>query len=217
MSMQTDALIQSLSTDLPKVAPGAVARRIVLGLGLGALASAALMLAWLGPRPDLALALSTPMFWIKLAYTTATGLILAVALTRLARPAMKLGALAAAVAAPFAVVAVMAMVRLGQAPAEMRHDLMMGHTSMLCPWRIAVIGLPLLAGAIWAVRGLAPTRLALAGLAAGGCAGGFGAAIYALACGETSSPRFWPSGTPSAWRSPPRSAHWPARGWLRWR
>jgi hypothetical protein len=58
----------------------------------------------------------------------------------------------------------------------------------VCPWRILAIGLPVLAGAVWAVRGLAPTRLAAAGLAAGACAGGLGAEIYAVACDETSAP-----------------------------
>ena len=38
------------------------------------------------------------------------------------------------------------------------------------------------------MRGLAPTRLLLAGLVAGGCAGGLGAAVYAFACTETSAP-----------------------------
>ena len=44
--MQTEELIRSLSADLPRVAPGAVARRVALGLALGALGSAAVMLAW---------------------------------------------------------------------------------------------------------------------------------------------------------------------------
>lgn len=188
MSTKTDDLIQSLSADLPKVAPGAVARRVALGLGLGGVASAALMLAWLGPRPDLAQAVMTPMFWIKVGYAAATGLILAGLLTRLARPAAKPGVLAALAAAPFAVVASMALARFLQAPPEAQHGLLMGHSSMLCPWRILVIGLPVLAGAVWAVRGLAPTRLTLAGLIAGGSAGGLGAAIYAIACNETSAP-----------------------------
>ena len=186
--MKTDELIRSLSADLPKVAPGAVGRRIALGLGLGAIGSLVVMLAWLGLRPDLAQAILTPMFWMKLGYAAATGLILAAVLARLARPAARPGLLAAAAAAPFAVVALMALARFAQAPSEARQALLMGHTSMICPWRIAAIGLPVLAGAIWAVRGLAPTRLGLAGLVAGGCAGGLGAAVYAMACDETSAP-----------------------------
>jgi hypothetical protein len=187
--MKTDELIQSLTTDLPKVARGAVGRRIGLGLGLGGLASAALMLAWLGPRPDLAQAVMTPMFWMKFGYAAATGLILAGLLVRLSRPAARPGAALAVLAvAPFAVVAAMAAMRLMQAPPETHQAMLMGHSSMICPWRIAAIGLPLLAGAVWAVRGLAPTRLSLTGLAAGGCAGALGAMIYSVACDETSAP-----------------------------
>jgi hypothetical protein len=186
--MKTEELIQRLSGDLPKVAAGAVARRVALGLGLGAVGSMAVMLAWLGPRPDLAQAIATPMFWMKVSYAAATGLIAAVLLARLARPAARTGVLAALAAAPFAVVAGMALVRMAQAAPGTQHDLLMGHTSSLCPWRILAIGLPVLAGAVWAVRGLAPTRLWLAGLVAGGCAGGIGAAVYAFACDETSAP-----------------------------
>ncbi|MGZ3403029.1 MAG: NrsF family protein [Phenylobacterium sp.] len=188
MSKTTDDLIAGLSADLPKVAPGAIGRRIALGLGLGGLGSAIVMLVWLGPRPDLAQAVTTPMFWMKFGYAALTGLILAGVLARLSRPAARVGALALAAAAPFAVVAAMAALRLAQAPPEAHQALLMGQSSRICPWRIVAIGLPLLAGAVWAVRGLAPTRLGLAGLAAGGCAGALGAMIYSLACNETSAP-----------------------------
>jgi hypothetical protein len=188
MSKTTDDLIASLTVDVPKVAPGAVGRRVALGLGLGGLGSAILMLAWLGPRPDLAQAVMTPMFWMKFGYAALTGLILAAVLVRLSKPAARVGPLAVAAAAPFAVVAAMAAMRMAQAPPEAHHAMLVGHSSMLCPWRIVAIGLPLLAGAVWAVRGLAPTRLGLAGLAAGGCAGALGAMIYSIACNETSAP-----------------------------
>jgi hypothetical protein len=188
MSKTTDALIESLSASPAKVARGAVGRRVALGLGVGGLGSAALMLLWLGPRPDLAQALMTPMFWIKFGYAAATGLLMAAVLIRLSKPAARIGALAIAAAGPFALVVVMAVARFVQTPAEGHRALLMGHSSMICPFRIAAIGLPLLAGAVWAVRGLAPTRLALAGLAAGGCAGALGAMVYGFACNETSAP-----------------------------
>jgi hypothetical protein len=186
--MQTDDLIASLSADLSRVAPGAVARRVALGLGLGAVGSAVVMLAWLGPRPDLVQAVATPMFWMKFGYAAITGLILAVLLARLARPAAQVGALTAVAAIPFAVVAAMALMRYAQAPPQAHRAMLMGHSSMICPWRILAIGLPLLVGAVWAVRGLAPTRLWAAGVAAGACAGALGAAVYAIACDETSAP-----------------------------
>jgi hypothetical protein len=186
--VETDALIQSLSADPRPVTPGAVARRILAGLALGAATSTLLMIAWLGVRPDLATAMATGMFWVKLAYTALTGLFLAGALIRLSRPGARLGALAVAIAVPLAALIVMAAIRMARADPEMRMPLMMGGTASVCPWRIFVIGLPVLAGAVWAVRGLAPTRLGLAGLVAGGCAGAFGAAIYGFHCHETASP-----------------------------
>jgi hypothetical protein len=188
MSRTTDDLIESLSAHVPPVAPGAVARRVALGLGLGAVGSVALMLAWFGPRHDLAQAVLTPMFWMKFGYAAITGLIAAGVLARFARPGVRAGPLAALALAPFAVVAAMALVRMGQAPPEAHRAMLMGHSAMACPWRIAAIGLPVLVGAVWAVRGLAPTRLGLAGLAAGAAAGGIGAAVYAIACNETSAP-----------------------------
>src|SRR5258708_9376968 len=156
--MKTDELIQSLSGDLAAVSPGAVARRIALGLGVGALASAGVVLAWLGLRPDLAQAVSTPMFWMKFGYSALTGLFLALVLTRLAKPAARPGALVALAAAPFAAVAIIALVRFSQAAPEEQHALLMGHTSSLCPWRILAIGAPVLAGGGGAVGGLPPTR-----------------------------------------------------------
>ncbi len=73
----------------------------------------------------------------------------------------------------------MASVRFGQAPPETHHALPMGHSPMICPLQIVALGLPVLGGAVWAVRGLAPTQLRRAGPAAGGRAGGLGAVIYA--------------------------------------
>ena len=186
--METDDLIQSLSASPAPVVPGAVTRRVLIGLGLGAASSAALMIAWLGVRPDLHDAMATRIFWAKFAYTLLTGLLLTAALTRLARPGGRIGAFAVAIAAPLAVMVAMASMRMANADPEMRMPLLMGDSASVCPWRIFIIGLPVLAGAVWAVRGLAPTRLTLAGLVAGGCAGAFGAAIYGFHCDETASP-----------------------------
>ena len=186
--MQTEDLIQSLAARPAPVAPGAVTRRVLIGLGLGAATSVGLMIAWLGVRPDLHDAMATGMFWVKFAYTLLTGLLLTAALTRLARPGANVGPFAVAIAAPLAVMVAMAAMRMANAAPDLRTSLLMGDSADVCPWRIFFIGLPVLAGAVWAVRGLAPTRLTLAGLVAGGCAGAFGAAIYGFHCDETASP-----------------------------
>jgi hypothetical protein len=186
--MKTDDLIESLSADLRPVGRGAVAGRLALGLGVGGGASAVLMLGWLGPRADLAHALTTPMFWMKFGYTALASLVLALAAARLSRPGARLGGLAVAVALPFALMGAMSAMRLAMAAREAWHGLLMGDSADVCPWRIVIIAIPLLAGAVWAVRGLAPTRLTLAGFMAGGAAGALAALIYGFHCNETAAP-----------------------------
>jgi hypothetical protein len=186
--MKTDDLIQSLSSDLKPTPPGAAARRLALGLGGGAVISAVVMLAWLGVRPDIMAAMQTSMFWAKFAYAAAAAIFLAAATSRLSRPGARLGGLAVAIALPFALMGAMGAMRLAVAAREAWDGLLMGDSANVCPWRILIIGLPLLAGAIWAVRGLAPTRLTLAGLMAGGAAGAISALIYGFHCNETAAP-----------------------------
>ena len=186
--MKTDDLIQSLSGDLKPAPPGWAARRLALGLGAGALASTVLMVVWLGVRPDIMAALQTPMFWIKFAYAALAGVVLAAATSRLSRPGARLGGLAVAIALPFVLMGAMGAMRLAMAAREAWAALLMGDSVEVCSWRIFVIGLPVLAGAVWAVRGLAPTRLTLAGLAAGGAAGAISAVIYGFHCNESAAP-----------------------------
>jgi hypothetical protein len=73
------------------------------------------------------------------------------------------------------------------APAE-RMAMVVGQTAAVCPWGILMFAMPPLAGLLWALRGLAPTRLALTGTTVGIAAGGAGAGIYALHCGEATVP-----------------------------
>jgi hypothetical protein len=63
---------------------------------------------------------------------------------------------------------------------------MMGHSWARCPWVVLALSLPALAGALWALRGLAPTHARRAGFAAGLLAGAAGAAGYSLGCTEES-------------------------------
>lgn len=186
--MKTDDLIADLTADLSPTSPRRPLWRILAGLGVGGLASAVLMLAWLGLRPDLAHAVATPMFWMKFAYPLITFVLMTVGLERLSRPGGLLGGLAWGVLAPFGLLAIAASMRLMEADPAVRPIMIMGVSSQVCPWRISVLALPILAGAVWALRGLAPTRLMLAGLLAGGCAGALGAWIYAFHCDESAMP-----------------------------
>jgi hypothetical protein len=73
------------------------------------------------------------------------------------------------------------------APAD-RVELLMGDSAASCPFTIALLSVPLFVAAFWAIRGLAPTRLALAGAASGLLAGAGGALMYALYCPEMGAP-----------------------------
>jgi hypothetical protein len=146
------------------------------------------MLLWLGPRPDLMPAMATLAFWAKFAFTLLLGLAGIAAASRLARPAGRAGAPLAMTAIVLAVIAVLALVQFMMAPAPAHPALLLGISALVCPWYIMALSLPLLAGALWAMRGLAPTRLTLAGAVAGLAAGGLGAFVYSFHCIESAMP-----------------------------
>jgi hypothetical protein len=58
----------------------------------------------------------------------------------------------------------------------------------VCPFLIALIAAPVFIVLVLILRGLAPTRLALAGAAAGFAAGSMGALVYSLHCPELAAP-----------------------------
>jgi hypothetical protein len=65
---------------------------------------------------------------------------------------------------------------------------MMGRSHTVCPWRIAILSLPIFASVFWSLRRLAPTKPVLAGAAAGLLAGAAGAFVYAFHCDESAAP-----------------------------
>jgi hypothetical protein len=133
-------------------------------------------------------AATSRMFWMKLTYAGAYATVGVLCVERLARPAGAAGSRLRWLAAPALVIALIAVLQLARAPAAQVRHLVMGDSAMICPWIIAASSAPLLIALIWAVRGLAPTRLRLAGAVVGLTAGGFGALIYCLHCPEVGAP-----------------------------
>jgi len=184
----SDDLLRSLSADLAPVSRWTVARRLALGMSGGVIVSAVLMLVLLGPRPDMDQSMATAMFWMKLAYTLAFAVIASFAAERLARPAASArGRIKWLVVPILLVIAIAAFQLAGTAPAG-RTAMLVGDSARVCPWRILIFALPPFIGLVWAMRGLAPTRLREAGAAIGLAAGGAGAFIYALHCTESTTP-----------------------------
>jgi hypothetical protein len=185
--MRTEDLIEALAADTPAATAGFTARRLGLAALVGGLAAFALLLAWLGLRPDLHTAMAGVFFWIKLAYTAAFALAGGALAERFGRPGGTARSRWLLVIVPIAILALIAVaVSLGRSPVELRHD-WLGWSWSVCPFRIIALAAPVFAAALWAFRRLAPTRLALAGFAAGLMAGGVGASVYCLFCRENTA------------------------------
>lgn len=186
--MKTDDLVQLLATGLEPTPRGVPRRRLLRALAYSLPVAATAMWLLLGVQPDLVRVATTPMFWVKvgvpLALAGATGL----ALTRLGRPGAALGATPAVVALPLIFVLALAVWVLLRAAPDTRAALVLGESWNWCPWLIAGLALPTFVASLWALRGLAPTRLRLAGAAAGLFAGAVGAAVYAVHCPELAAP-----------------------------
>jgi hypothetical protein len=185
--MRTDNLITLLAEELTPVCPGEVFRLLGLGLTGGMVVSAAIMVPWLGLRPDMSDAMMTTPFWIKFAYT----LVLAVCGFWLVARQARAGAAApgAILGGALILAAMVGLAVMQLAPQDApRHALIMGASANVCTRNIFVLSLPIFAGLLWAMRQLAPTRLVLAGASAGLLAGAAGAWVYAFHCDESAAP-----------------------------
>lgn len=186
--MKTDDLVAMLAAGPVAVPRQAASRRLGLALAIGAPLSLAILLVEYGPRRDLLQALFWPMFWVKLLFPLAIAGAAFVMAQRLARPGVPVRRAWIGAVLPVLVVWALAVVAWFDTPMEGRMPSLMGQSWRICAMSIAVMALPVFAGAMAALRSLAPTRPALAGAAAGALAGGVGAAVYALHCMELTAP-----------------------------
>lgn len=188
--MKTDELIAMMASGVAPVDRRLPLRQMVQALTLGAVLSLLLMLKIYGLRPDLGVMLEVPMFWIKLAFPSALAVGAMLVLRRLMRPGLRVGATWAGIALPSLAIWAGGALVLLSSPAAQRLPLLMGSTWRSCPFNIALLSVPLFIGIFWAVRGMAPTRLRLAGAVAGLLAGAVATMVYCLHCPEMEAP-FW--------------------------
>jgi hypothetical protein len=185
MSMETEQLIRSLAADIMH-RPRPVGFVLALGLLVAAPVSLAMFASALGVRPDVMTAIHNPFFGLKFVVTlTLAAVAIAVSL-HLSRPEVSLkgwwwlllvpvGILAAGIASEMMVPQRLPMmVRL------------IGNNSRICLTAIPLMSLPLLAGALIALRHGATTRPAAAGAIAGLLSAGLGATLYASHCSDDS-------------------------------
>ncbi len=182
--MRTDDLIDALAADARR--GPSLLQRLAMVAGLGALVALVMLLSMLHTRPDLPQAVLGGMFWMKAAYTALLGAAGYLAVERLARPAAGVGRrgwmLGGVVLGLFVLVGV---IQAMMSPdIQMALHMLRGHSWHTCSRRILMLGLPMLALGLWVLRGMAPTRPTLAGLAMGLFSGGVAGTVYGLHCPE---------------------------------
>lgn len=186
--MKTESMIDVLSAHARPVPRHVTERRFAIAAMTGVTLAVVLMLMTSGVRPDIASAARLPMFWVKLLFPASVAVAAMWMAARLSRPGARVGVASIAVAAPFVVLWLMAAVALLNAEPAARVDLVLGTSWRTCVRDITLSALPAFVATFWAMRGLAPTRLALAGAAGGLMAGAIGAMVYALRCPEMGAP-----------------------------
>jgi hypothetical protein len=184
--MKTDDLINMLSHEAGSAPKVSVAKRLLPAALAGGVIAASVVLTILGLIPNEMFLEPGP--WIKIAYASTLAMAAAWLVSRLGKP----GASGTqAIYAVLGVVLIMVfsglMSYLGTPESE-RAAALMGHSWLVCPWAILGLSLPVMAGAFWAMKGLAPTHLPLAGAACGLFSGAVAALAYALACTEPAAP-----------------------------
>lgn len=184
--MKTDTLIDLLARQAGPAPKALVARRLAVVALVGLPLSAGLAVALFGLLPPALFATSVP--WMKIAYAGAIALSATWLTARLARPGAQLSAAQRLTSAVLAIMLALGAASLLATPADARWHAVFGESWWACPLRVLALSLPALAAAIWALRGLAPTRPHTAGMAAGLLAGAMGAMGYALSCPESSLP-----------------------------
>jgi len=185
--VKTDELIAHLSDGLQPAPRHAVAAALALALLGGMLLSTLLMWMTLGPRPDLAQAMGGGAFWMKFTYVLAIGALGLWMVERQARAGAEARRPFWLMGIPIVALVMAASVQMSDPKADAA-KLIMGQSANVCPFLIVMLSLPVYGGLLLALRRLAPTRLGLAGAAAGLAAGGWAAVIYCFHCPESTAP-----------------------------
>ena len=162
--------------------------RYLLAVSGGSLGALALTAGALKLNPALPQEISAPMFWAREAFCASLAMVGLVGTARLARPGRPLGSVPVGIALPVIAMWTLAALSLHVAAPPARANLIFGHTARVCPFLIALIAAPVFVALVWALRGLAPTRLRLTGAVAGFAAGSLGALAYSLHCPELAAP-----------------------------
>lgn len=185
--MNQAALIQALCDDLTPVRQSPPIFGLMRAALVGAGASLLVLLEWLGVQAGLGQGQAFAALVLKAGTMLTLAMIAIRSLAGLAQPGMQPVALMPGLARIIGATVFVALGQMLVAHESGSARLLFGTSWQSCPWRIAILSLPLLAGLLWVVRQHAPVQLRRAGAVAGLCAGSMASALYALACPEQSA------------------------------
>lgn len=213
--MKTEDLVAMLASHAAPTDRARLGRRPAWALAAGVLGALVLLLLRFDPRPDLWTVVGTPLFWARLSLPVllAAGAMRVAA--RLSRPGMEVGRRGSMLILPVTVVWLAAAISLGFAPSSERLAMVLGTSWRTCPFNIAYLALPGFVAGFWAMKGMAPTRLRLAGAAAGLLAGAVATAVYCLHCPEMEV-AFWAVWYVAGMLIPAAIGAWLGPRFLRW-
>jgi hypothetical protein len=155
--------------------------RIGLAVAVGAAASAAILMAVIGARPNLTAAMTLTSFWLKVAYTALTAAVALSLVARMARPGARLNILWLAAIPPLLYSPIALWELINTQPSDWL-PLLLGYGWRQCTWLMVALSIPVYIGLLWAFRTFAPTNIDAAGAMAGLGASGVAAVIYCLHC-----------------------------------
>jgi hypothetical protein len=183
--MKTEELIRVLAADASRpVVP--IGHALFRALGLGAALSGTLFLLILHPRPDIAQAIFSLPFVLKLSFALSLAVAAALFLTETARPVPPHRWRWPLMLAPILLLAGAIIVELATVPVYAWTTRLIGHNARHCVSLIPLLSLPALACLLATLRHGAPRRPMLAGATAGLVSGGVGALLYGLTCPDDS-------------------------------
>jgi hypothetical protein len=186
--MRTDELIRAMAADT--TLPPPPRRTLPSALAASAAAAGLLFYATMGVRPDLGEAVMRVQVALKHLFPIVMAVAAFGASLRLARPEGRLDGWGWGLLVAPAIVAAAFWATAATTPVALWPERIAGHSIGFCLVCIPLLGLPILAGVIWALRRGASVRPRLSGALAGLLSGSAAAAVYAVYCTDD-SPMFW--------------------------
>jgi hypothetical protein len=184
INVKSSDLIRSLAGELTPVPPGKTRNDLLLGLSLGTLVSFVGMVTVYGVQPDLISVARGGPLAMKACYTLSLAAIAGSMLMPMLRPGELLPDSGRRFLFPVLLLVGLAVLQTATTSDADPVSLWLGSSWQRCPLGIAILSVPIFAGACWAIRRQAPLRLRATGALAGLVSGGLAATVYAFACKE---------------------------------